>query len=193
MLLGGISAESITHFTLQKDFIMSKAKVSTIAIIKEGAILGKLVGLLASRGKSQDKDYHTACLSALYHGFEHKSTGHAQTLLESAGGMVRKSALKNYLLELGCFEFKLDEAGNPTKVLGINKEAHAKGFIKLDVATAISPSKYSAEKEEPSMLVVMDEVRKLIARIQKASKLAPLDEDGASAFARLIAVAPAAV
>lgn len=188
--MDGISAESIT---LQKDYIMPKAKVTTVSIIKESAPLAKLVGLLASRGKTQDKDYHTACLSALYHGFEHKSAGHAQTLLDSAGGMVRKSALKNYLLELGCFEFKLDDEGKTTKILGINKEAHALGFVHLELATSKSPSKYSAEKDEVSPMVVMDEVRKLINKIQKAAKTAPLDAEGTSVLARLIAVAPAVV
>lgn len=170
---------------------MTKSKA--VQIIKDSTELSKLVKALNTAGATQDSRYHIACISALAHGFEHKSTGHAQNLLDGAGGMVRKAAIKNYLMDLGCFEFKLDDEGKPTKTLGINKDKHALGFVHLAIAQEKSPSKYSAEPEAVSPMNTMAELRKLIDKLTKAKGKGLLDAESTSVLDMLTHVAPSAV
>lgn len=163
-------------------------KVPSISIITDESVLKALVKSIGVRGKALDKDIHRAAVSALAHGFEHKSTGIAESLMAAMPSIARKNALKVYLMDLGCFLVKEDG-----KTLGIDSEKRKAGFVHRELALATAPGKYSPEPEAISPLVAMDMVRKLVERLTKAKENGKLDADSISVLEKLSQVAPSVV
>lgn len=164
---------------------MANAKKPTFAIVTEGTKLTTLIKSIGVRGKKLDADIHTAAVSALWHGYQHKSTGYAENLLSAMPASARKNALKAWLLDMGCFMLKEDN-----KTLGIDKERHAKGF---DEANAIA-TPYWEYNKEPEVLTQVDAmalVNSLIKRLTKAKENGQLDAVGLDVLAKVTSVAPA--
>jgi hypothetical protein len=182
--MDGISAESIT---LQES-IMTNAKTKEFAIITDNGTLTKLIVSIKGRGKALDKDMHTAAVSALFHGFEYKSTAHAESLLASLPASARKNALKVWFMDLGCFLVKEDG-----KTLGIDKVKHSAGWINKETAISTPFYKYSEEPAVPSPLDAMELVRALIKKLNAAKGKGELDADSSSVLDKLLVVAPAVV
>lgn len=164
-----------------------KPAKQAFAIVTDKAQLSALIKSIGTRGRSLDKAIHQAAVSALWHGFQHKSTGYAENLLAEMGKSSRKNALRAWLLDMGCFMVKEDG-----KTLGIDATARAAGF---DEARAIDTPfwDYNKEPEVMTKLDAMEAVRKLVKRLTKAKEDGLLDAEGLDVLAKVAQVAPSVV
>lgn len=165
---------------------MATSKKQSTTVITDGIALNTLIKSIGGRGKLLDRDIHRAAVSALWHGFQHKSTAHAEMLLGAMPQVSRKNALRAWLLDMGCFMVKDDG-----KTLGINKEVHAAGF-KLEQEAIDTPFwKYTAEPEVLAQVDAMELVRKLVTKLTKAKESGKLDAASETVLEKLAKVAPA--
>lgn len=164
---------------------MTASKKPAFALVTEGTKLNTLIKSIGTRSKTLDRDIHIAGLSALWHGFEHKSTGYAEELLKAMGKSSRKNALRAWLLDMGCFMVKDDG-----KTLGIDKERHSAGWAMQTRATETPFWEHNKEPEVLTQVDAMEAVRKLIERLSRAQSKGQLDSVGVEVLAKVKQLAP---
>ena len=102
---------------MAKKNTVKEKPVITVKVIKGKANLLTAINVIQVKGKELEKLIHTVAVSILMHSEKHREVSLCNKLIAATPSMVRKNALRDWMLTFGAMTFD-----NETKLMAFNKK-----------------------------------------------------------------------